>query len=117
MNISPPPSHDSSTAALAPRARTDDGLIWLVLIRGGISRRRMLRFLLGLDGGRFVGMAEVETVPVRAVRFQPADGEEEEGEGEGEGDRRTGRLTVDGELVRYEPFHAEILPGHLRILR
>ncbi len=59
----------SSTAMMAPRARTDDGLIWLMLIRAGVSRKRMLRFLLGLGEGTFVGMGEVELVPVRAVRY------------------------------------------------
>ncbi len=33
----------SSSAVIAPRARSDDGLIWLLMVKKGISRGRMLK--------------------------------------------------------------------------
>lgn len=93
----------SGTALLAPRARMDDGLITLLLVRRGVTRAKLLRFLLGMETGAHASMREVEMVPVRAVRYRPLEGPR-------------GPLTVDGELVDNAPFEAEVLPEHISVV-
>ncbi|XP_059471901.1 sphingosine kinase 2-like isoform X2 [Neocloeon triangulifer] len=97
-------SHIGADGYIAPDARPDDGVIWLVVIRAGASRSQLLQFLLGLSSGSHIHMPIVEMIPVTAFRLEP------------ENVKSTGHITVDGELVDYGPIQAEVMPGMSRIL-
>ncbi|GJQ87428.1 hypothetical protein Trydic_g14570, partial [Trypoxylus dichotomus] len=99
-------SHLGEDALFAPESKLNDGTIWLLIIRGNVSRTQLLHFLLGLSTGAHVqnpGTNGIDFLPVRAFRIEP-DMEEK------------GYMTVDGEHVEYGPIQAEVFPGLARIM-
>lgn len=98
-------SHLGEDALFAPASRLNDGTIWLLIIRGNVTRSQLLHFLLGLSTAAHVQNTGngIDFVPVRAFRIEP-DMEEK------------GYITVDGEHVEYGPIQAEVFPGLARIL-
>ncbi|XP_063243589.1 sphingosine kinase 1-like [Bacillus rossius redtenbacheri] len=97
-------SHLSNDCMFAPSSRLADGIIWLLIIRAGITRGQMLQFLLGLSSGSHLQCDHVEMIPVTAFRLEP-----EEGGG-------AGHITVDGELVDYGPMQVELMPSLASVL-
>ncbi|GAB6020366.1 hypothetical protein CHUAL_003075 [Chamberlinius hualienensis] len=95
-------THIGNNVLLIPDASLDDGLMWLLIIRKGVSRSQLLQFLLTLETGGHVDYPWVEIIPVTAFRLEPIT--------------PGGHLTVDGELVPYGPIQAQILPSITRIL-
>ncbi|KAG7295795.1 hypothetical protein JYU34_020850 [Plutella xylostella] len=88
----------------APRAQLSDGIIWMLIIKAGISRSQLFSFLLSITSG---GHADIETeyikmVPVSAFRIVP--------------EGTSGTLTVDGEQVEYGPIQGEIFPDIVNLL-
>nr|CAD7445572.1 unnamed protein product [Timema bartmani] len=96
-------SHLSNDCFFAPNSKLADGIIWLVVIRAGISRGQLLQFLLGLSSGSHLQCAQAEMIPVTAFRLEPAEG-------------TTGHMTVDGESVDYGPLQAELMPSLAHIM-
>ncbi|KAF4518920.1 hypothetical protein B566_EDAN006758 [Ephemera danica] len=94
-------THISYDCYIAPDARLDDGVIWLIVVRAGVSRAQLLQFLLGLSSGTHIHMPMVELLPVTAFRLEPFDTNK----------KGNGHITVDGEEVDYGPIQAEIMPG------
>ncbi|XP_075978581.1 sphingosine kinase 1-like [Anticarsia gemmatalis] len=88
----------------APRSQLSDGVIWMLIIKAGISRSQLLSFLLGVGQGAHVDMTNefIKMVPVSAFRIVP--------------EGSNGYLTVDGELVEYGPIQAEIFPNIVNLL-
>ncbi|KAH8288026.1 hypothetical protein KR018_000998 [Drosophila ironensis] len=89
----------------APKAQMNDGTIYLILIRGGISRPHLLSFLYNMSSGTHlpeVNNEYVKVLPVRAFRLEPHDNH--------------GIITVDGEQVEFGPLQAEVLPGIARVM-
>ncbi|XP_026474605.1 sphingosine kinase 2-like [Ctenocephalides felis] len=100
-----------------PKSTLDDGIIWLIIIKGGVSRQRLLAFLLGLssgthvDGKNFTNLNEsgnaqdpyVSMTAVSAFRITPDD-------------VSRGHVTVDGESVPCGPVQGEVFPGLVRIV-
>ncbi|KAM0736466.1 Sphingosine kinase 2 [Formica fusca] len=82
----------------APRARLADGVIWLLIVKAGITRSNLVQFLLGLSSGTHVTCPGVDMIPVKAFRIEPMEG-------------TSGHITVDGEEVDYGPLQAEIFPS------
>ena len=95
-------THISSTAIFAPNATFDDGLIWLVFIRGDVSRKQVIQFLLALEKGKHPALPFVQMVPVRAFRIVP--------------NGNVGKVTVDGELIESGPVQAEVVPRMASVL-
>lgn len=95
-------THLSSDCLFAPKAKLDDGVIWLLFIKGSASRAQILQFLIALDTGTHVNLPFLTMVPVRAFRLEPTDNQ--------------GRLTVDGELIECSPLQAEMVPGIARVM-
>ncbi|XP_025155147.1 sphingosine kinase 2 isoform X2 [Harpegnathos saltator] len=91
-------SHLGQDYFFAPRARLADGIIWLLIVKAGITRANLLHFLLGLSSGTHVMCAGVDMIPVKAFRIEPMEG-------------TSGHITVDGEEVDYGPLQAEIFPS------
>jgi sphingosine kinase len=80
----------------------DDGVMWLLMIREGISRSRMLRIMMGFRDGSHTNFPEAEMIPVTAVRMEPI-GEK-------------GTMVVDGEQIESGTIQAEILPSFANIV-
>ncbi|XP_047488710.1 sphingosine kinase 2-like [Penaeus chinensis] len=86
---------------LAPSATPNDGIIWLLLVRGNATKANVLKFLLGLDGSH-LNIPGVELIPVDAMRVIPHTAK--------------GTLTVDGEVIPWGPIQANMLAGKGKII-
>ncbi|SPP77124.1 sphingosine kinase 2 [Drosophila guanche] len=98
-------SHLGIDCHFAPKAQMNDGTIYLILIRGGISRPQLLSFLYNMSTGTHlpeVNNEYVKVLPVRAFRLEPHDNH--------------GIITIDGERVEFGPLQAEVLPGIARVM-
>ncbi|GLH14475.1 Uncharacterized protein GBIM_18869 [Gryllus bimaculatus] len=95
-------THLGSDCLFAPNSKLADGIIWLLVIRAGITRAQLLQFLLGLSSGSHLTCPRAEMIPVTAFRLEPEAG--------------TGHMTVDGELVDYGPIQAELMPSLANVM-
>nr|XP_016939128.1 sphingosine kinase 1 [Drosophila suzukii] len=98
-------THLSSDVFFAPESRLDDGLIYLVIIRSGVSRHQLLNFMLSLNTGTHLPEGEdpfIKVVSCRAFRIEPNTSD--------------GILVVDGERVDYGPIQAEVMPGLINVM-
>ncbi|TRY71562.1 hypothetical protein TCAL_13065 [Tigriopus californicus] len=86
----------------APQAKMDDGTIWLLIIKKGVSRLEMIRILRGVEQGTHTDFPSVQIVPVSAFRLEPLG--------------KSGNIVVDGELIDYEPIQAQVLPSYFNII-
>ncbi|XP_013190727.2 sphingosine kinase 1 [Amyelois transitella] len=88
----------------APRSQLSDGIMWMLIIKAGVSRSQLLSFLVNADQGLHAehDTEYIKMVPVSAFRIVPEGSE--------------GHLTVDGELVEYGPIQAEIFPNIVNLL-
>ncbi|KAK6632644.1 hypothetical protein RUM43_013412 [Polyplax serrata] len=98
-------THIGSDCFMVPGAKLSDGIIWLMFVRGGVSRSQMLQILLGLSSGEHVTSPQLEVIPVTAFRIEPDISE-----------GTTGHITVDGECVDYGPIQAEIFSSVASIM-
>lgn len=88
----------------APRSQLSDGVMWMLIIKAGISRSRLFSFLLGIANGDHAESNDehVKLIPVSAFRIVP--------------EGTSGTLTVDGEAVEYGPIQAEVFPNIVNVL-
>ncbi|XP_050351552.1 sphingosine kinase 1-like [Nymphalis io] len=88
----------------APRSHLSDGVMWMLIIKAGISRSQILSLLLGMSQGNHseINTEHIKMIPVSAFRIVP--------------EGSNGHLTVDGELVEYGPIQAEIFPNIVNLL-
>ena len=107
---------DRSNRLLVSECLPDDGVLWLLLVRAGISRKDLLGFLrsTSLDhvtaGAGTIGAPAaselppgIDIIPVRGFRLAPLTA--------------TGRaVTVDGEPVNCNCIQAFIMPGVARTM-
>lgn len=99
-------THLASDCLFAPDSKLSDGIIYLVIIRAGISRAQLMQFLLNMSSGTHLTEAptsHIQVVPVTAFRIEPHEGDD-------------GIMTVDGERVGYGPIQAEVIPGLLKVM-
>ncbi|XP_076394121.1 sphingosine kinase 2 isoform X7 [Megachile rotundata] len=96
-------SHLGQDYFFAPRAKLADGIIWLVIVKAGITRANLLQFLLGLSNGTHLTRSGIDMIPVKAFRIEPEEGV-------------NGHITVDGELVDYGPLQAEIFSSMATVM-
>ena len=85
---------------LTPEARIDDGLLDLIVVRGG-TRAALLRLFARLGKAGHLDSPLVTFRRVSRFRLEAAD---------------DGPLNVDGELTGGSPFEAEVLPRALELL-
>ena len=85
---------------MAPRAKLDDGLIDLIVIRSGISRIRLLQVLPLLFKGTHINEPEVEYFQTSKFSLKP---------------KTNDILNIDGEIMGTTPIHAKVLPNILKI--
>uniref|UniRef100_A0A182NM59 YegS/DAGK C-terminal domain-containing protein n=1 Tax=Anopheles dirus TaxID=7168 RepID=A0A182NM59_9DIPT len=98
-------THLSTDCYFAPESNLNDGIIWLLIIRAGVSRSQLLSFLLGLSSGTHIPVQaneHIQMVPVTAFRIEPAG--------------TNGHMTVDGEKVECGPIQGEIFPSLAKVM-
>ncbi|KAG0416439.1 hypothetical protein HPB47_006401 [Ixodes persulcatus] len=78
-------SHLGTNLFFAPEARLDDGVAWLLMIRGDATRLQLLTYFKAQEEGHHVDLPYVRLIPVRAFRLEAF---------------ANSTVTVDGELVR-----------------
>ena len=88
---------------MAPQFKgLDDGVMWLIMIRQGISCDRMLQLMMSFSDGSHIQFREVEMIPVTAVRLEPKV--------------ESGVMMVHGEQIEHGPIQAEVLPSFSNIV-
>lgn len=98
-------SHISSECLFAPAAKLNDGIIWMLVIRAGISRQELFKFLLALNSGTHIPTTvheHIQMIPVSAFRIEPSTTQ--------------GHYSIDGERIDVGPLQCEIFPGIAKIL-
>eukprot|EP00088_Acartia_fossae_P001817 TRINITY_DN10713_c0_g1_i2.p1 TRINITY_DN10713_c0_g1~~TRINITY_DN10713_c0_g1_i2.p1 ORF type:complete len:574 (-),score=68.94 TRINITY_DN10713_c0_g1_i2:199-1920(-) len=102
-------THLAKGLYMSPYSKPADGVIYLSLLRRGkfengkVPISLLVSFFLSCDTGNHVNYEQVETLPVKAFRLEPAD-------------TSVGHLTVDGELVTTGPIQAVVLPSAANIV-
>ena len=92
--------HTGAGMRMTPAARIDDGLLDVLVVRGG-SRAALLKLLAGVPRGAHLGSPLVSVHRVDRFRLEAGD------------DRP---LNIDGELVGRPPLDVAVLPGALDLL-
>ncbi|KTF82090.1 hypothetical protein cypCar_00031896 [Cyprinus carpio] len=97
-------SHLAEDMLAAPASRLDDGIIHLIYVKAGISRRSLLHLFLAMEKGGHLNTncPHVVYVKVKALRLEPYSPK--------------GIITVDGELVDYGPVQAQIHGSLARLI-
>lgn len=98
-------SYISSECLFAPSAQLNDGIIWMLVIRAGVTRQELFKFLLALSSGTHIPTTEhefIQMIPVTAFRIEPSGNQ--------------GHYSVDGERVEYGALQCEVFPGIAKIL-
>ena len=85
---------------MAPNAKLDDGLVDLIVVRGNISRRRLLSVLPKLFDGTHINEPEVEYY--QAVSFSLFS-------------ETTDLLNIDGEMIGTTPITVRIIQNAIEI--
>ena len=88
---------------LSPHSTPDDGLLWLLLIRSGVTRQDLYRFLSSSPPSSGSLPEAIQILPVRGLRIAPLD-------------VRRAPLVVDGEALGEEEecLQAFVMPGVAR---
>ena len=86
-------AHDLNTA---PHAKLDDGVMDVLIIRRGATRRQLLKAFLACSSGKHISLPCVEYYQVQSFKLEPLT------------DR--GIFVVDGEPVDYAPIKMEMMP-------
>ncbi|XP_067136663.1 sphingosine kinase 1-like [Centruroides vittatus] len=95
-------THLASDVFIAPNAKLDDGVMWLLIIRADVSRVQVINFLTCLQSGTHIDNPYVDMIPIYAFRLEPFSTD--------------GFLTVDGEVIKSGPIQAEVLPSIARVM-
>ncbi|GFU30022.1 sphingosine kinase 2 [Nephila pilipes] len=95
-------THLASDVLFAPEAKMDDGIMWLIVIKAGVSRAQAMYFLASLQTGDHVHIPYVDVIPIHAFRLEPL--------------RDDSYLTVDGEVIPCCNIQAEVLPSIARVM-
>ena len=84
------------------QSKLDDGLLYLMLVRKGVSKSRLLKLLMESESGNHVKIPGIDIIPVKAFRMVPTDND-------------SGFLTMDGESIPVGPIQAQIVPSMLNL--
>jgi len=92
--------HVGKGMKMAPKARLDDGLIDLIVIRSGVSRARLLQVLPKLFDGSHINEPEVEYYQTSTFSLIPQQDE---------------ILNIDGEMLGSTPIKVNMLSNAIEI--
>ena len=87
--------HVGKGMKMAPKARLDDGLIDLIVIRSGVSRTRLLQVLPKLFDGSHINEPELEYYQTSQFSLIPETDE---------------ILNIDGEIMGSTPIQVDVIP-------
>ena len=87
--------HVGKGMKMAPKARLDDGLIDLIVIRSGVSRTRLLQVLPKLFDGSHINEPELEYYQTSHFSLIPETDE---------------ILNIDGEIMGSTPIQVDVIP-------
>ena len=87
--------HVGKGMKMAPKARLDDGLIDLIVIRSGVSRTRLLQVLPKLFDGSHINVPELEYYQTSQFSLIPETDE---------------ILNIDGEIMGSTPIQVNVIP-------
>jgi len=94
----------SRTTKFAPKSKLDDQTIYLTYVRGKLSVKQKIEFLLAIEDGSHEKLRFVTVVPVESFILEPLE---------------PSKVVVDGETIPWTlsdgPLRAEIVPKLLRI--
>jgi len=92
--------HTGKGMKAAPQARLDDGLIDVVVVRGGVDRPKLLSILPKMYDGAYIDSPLVECYPVSRFSIIP---------------EREEALNIDGDISGSTPVHVEMRPGAFEV--
>ncbi|XXQ39558.1 sphingosine kinase [Plasmodiophora brassicae] len=92
-------SHDM---IFAPAALPDDGAVYVVVVRAGISRITMVRLFLAFETGRHIEFDEIEIYRVTAAEYRPRE--------------PGGVMNVSGETLPSGDTDITVVPGLLKFV-
>ncbi|KAJ3022768.1 UNVERIFIED_CONTAM: Sphingosine kinase 1 [Siphonaria sp. JEL0065] len=92
-------SHDMS---FAPGAKVDDGNLYVLVVRKGISRITLIRCFLAFADGSHIKFDEFEIYKASSVEYRPKSEE--------------GNMNVSGEQLPVGPTDVEVLPRILKFV-
>lgn len=98
-------THLGSDCYFSPQSKLNDGIIYLVMIRGGISRSQLFNFLINMSSGTHLPHKNTEYIRVERVesfRLEPHG--------------NNGILTVDGERMECGSLQAKIFRGAVNVM-
>jgi len=98
-------SHVSSVTKFSPKSTPADQLIYLTYIRGNMSPRKVIEFLLATQDGSHGRLPYVTVVPVQTFVFEPLE---------------PSKVVVDGEVIPWSisdgPMTAKVVHNVVKIL-
>ena len=95
----------ASTICVAPSAKIDDGIMWLLLIRRRlVNRFKVLKIMIGFENGQYQNVEGVELLPVTYFKLETMS--------------ERSYITVDGEVLdcKVNSIEANVVPKSLSIL-
>ena len=92
--------HVGKGMKMAPKAKIDDGLIDLIVIRSNVSRYRLLKTLPKLFDGTHINEPEVDYIQTSEFSLIPQKDE---------------ILNIDGEIIGTTPIKVKMLPKILKV--
>lgn len=101
-------SHLSPDVHFAPESILDDGLIWLIYVRGTVSRYKLFNFLLGFSTGSHIPNEDdedIKLVKCKAFRILP--------DLKDTVDRIV--IAVDGEELDFGPVQGKVIPKAAKV--
>jgi len=97
-------SHLGLDMHASPKSLLNDNRLIAIVVRKGVTKKRMLDILSSFEVGEHVNFPEVEMIELKAFRLEP------------DLNGRIGNLVVDGELIDYTPLQAEMLPSLANVI-
>jgi len=92
--------HTGKGMKIAPRAKLNDGLMDLVLIKD-VPRLKLLKLMPKLFTGKHINDNTVEYIHVSKIKLQP---------------NKVSKLNIDGEIKGITPFELTVMPNEIEII-
>ena len=90
---------------IAPHTQIDDNQLCLIIFRGYMTRKDLLKTLRTIEKGKHIGIPGLDIIPVNAVRIEPLENDKES----------KGTMTVDGELIESGPVQCHIMQNAAKL--
>ena len=92
--------HTGKGMKIAPKAKLNDGLMDLILIKD-VPRLKLLQLMPKLFTGKHINDNAVEYIHVSRIKLQP---------------NKVSKLNIDGEIKGITPFELTVIPNEIEII-